>query len=214
MKLELKPTNRGFLRADFLDQYGKACSIQESSLATGACIWLGMDEGLHLKNNTSQEWTKEELEAKGIECLARMHLTQEMALEIGKQLIYFGRKGKLKTEKNTAKYLLSFFTGSENGRFYIGIYNHKEIKEVKKQFEITYSRLVDDIIVKNIYKTPNNRPGLYYKSESMTILNRYKERKSKLPWYWELFHLDDVIEWLSEGQQGFYTPTGLVKELP
>ena len=38
-------TDRGFLRADFLDANGDACSIQESSVATESMIWLGQNEG-------------------------------------------------------------------------------------------------------------------------------------------------------------------------
>lgn len=49
---------RGFARMDFEDRYGKPCSIQDSSLATERCIWLGV--------NT----------AGGK--LSRMHLTQAM----------------------------------------------------------------------------------------------------------------------------------------
>lgn len=48
--LKLKPANdRGFLRGDFLDEYGEKCSIQKSSLATKECIWLGANENrMHL----------------------------------------------------------------------------------------------------------------------------------------------------------------------
>jgi hypothetical protein len=39
--ITLEPTQRGFMRGDFIDLYGDACSIQESSLAGPAAIWLG-----------------------------------------------------------------------------------------------------------------------------------------------------------------------------
>lgn len=41
--MRLKKTDRGFKRAEFKDEYGEDCSIQESSLATNPCIWLGVD---------------------------------------------------------------------------------------------------------------------------------------------------------------------------
>jgi len=42
--MRLKKTERGFKRGDFMDYYDKPCSIQESSLATCDCIWLGINE--------------------------------------------------------------------------------------------------------------------------------------------------------------------------
>lgn len=80
-KLEFTPTRRGFQRADFKDRYGAACSLQESSLATERCIWLGQNEGTHH-------------EVTG-ECMARMHLTQDMAQELGIVLLHFAETGEL-----------------------------------------------------------------------------------------------------------------------
>lgn len=37
-------TQRGFPRGEFKDRYGESCSIQDSSLATEAAIWLGLDD--------------------------------------------------------------------------------------------------------------------------------------------------------------------------
>ena len=45
MKTEVVQTDRGFARGDFIDHYGKHCSVQDSSLATEVCIWLGCDNG-------------------------------------------------------------------------------------------------------------------------------------------------------------------------
>jgi hypothetical protein len=59
--LKLWRTARGFARADFKDRYGAACSIQQSSLATEDCIWLGVDLP----------------DGQG-----RMHLSQEMAADL------------------------------------------------------------------------------------------------------------------------------------
>jgi hypothetical protein len=57
-------TERGFGRGEFMDRYGVPCSIQESSLATEQCIWLGCDHEQHDQN--------------GRPVGARMHLTREM----------------------------------------------------------------------------------------------------------------------------------------
>lgn len=84
--MKLKPTDRGFLRADFVDNNGDACSIQESSLATDACIWLGQNSGTH----------------HGGKCLARMHLTQAQAKELLPLLVYFAEHGSLpRTDERT-----------------------------------------------------------------------------------------------------------------
>jgi hypothetical protein len=81
LKLKPKATERGFLRADFKDTYGKDCSIQESSLATADCIWLGCNTGLHHH-------------ATG-DCLARMHLDRKQAAALIPLLEQFVATGKL-----------------------------------------------------------------------------------------------------------------------
>lgn len=75
-------TSRGFLIGEFEDRYGAECSIQESSLATEACVWLGVDKDLN-----------GEIVGKG-----RMHLTQEMARDLIPVLRYFARTGNLGTD--------------------------------------------------------------------------------------------------------------------
>lgn len=88
-KLNFAPANdRGFQRADFKDYNGDACSIQESSLQSvegdedgGSCIWLGMNEGTHHQITG--------------DCLARMHLTRDMAREIAGALLRFADTGEL-----------------------------------------------------------------------------------------------------------------------
>lgn len=64
--MHIQFTNRGFPRADFVDQYGEACSIQDSSIATEDCIWLGCNAGTHHQG----------------QCMARMHLTRAMVAEL------------------------------------------------------------------------------------------------------------------------------------
>lgn len=77
--ITLVPTERGFTRAEFMDRYGRTCSIQKSSLATEDAIWLGCDEGRHV----------------GGQCLARMHLTQEMVAALLPLLHRFVETGEL-----------------------------------------------------------------------------------------------------------------------
>lgn len=56
--VDMTRTNRGFSLLRFADADGAACSIQDSSLAEEACVWLGRD---------------------GADHQVRMHLTQDMA---------------------------------------------------------------------------------------------------------------------------------------
>lgn len=104
--LKFNATGRGFLRAEFTDRYDVKCSIQASSLATEAAIWLGVNEpepkimvsdaarlGLptHGKING---WTEFEM-PRQVLCNTRMHLTREMAGELAKVLKHFADTGEL-----------------------------------------------------------------------------------------------------------------------
>jgi len=80
MTLSFRNTNRGFPRAEFSDRYGSECSIQESSLATEACIWLGVDKPF--SDDTQGGYT-------------RMHLTQDMVLALLPALVKFAYTGEL-----------------------------------------------------------------------------------------------------------------------
>ncbi len=75
--MKIGKTNRGFASGEFEDKYGSKCSIQESSIATEACIWLGVDEHFNSKVN------------------ARMHLTTEMVEELIPVLQHFVKTGYL-----------------------------------------------------------------------------------------------------------------------
>ncbi len=69
--IPLAPANdRGFLRGEFQDEYGMACSVQKSSVATEDCIWLGRD-------------------------YYRMHLTQAMVADLLPLLQHFVETGDL-----------------------------------------------------------------------------------------------------------------------
>ena len=83
-----KPNARGFLSATFRDRYGKECSIQESSIATEYCMWLGCDEGTHVKGLDGEE-----------QCCARMHLTQKMAASLLPLLEHFVLTGTFPREE-------------------------------------------------------------------------------------------------------------------
>lgn len=54
---KIDPTYRGFERIEFIDLYGKVCSIQQSSLALtdvpgASAVWIGVDGSrMHLDVN-------------------------------------------------------------------------------------------------------------------------------------------------------------------
>jgi hypothetical protein len=76
--LDVKPSDRGFKHAEFIDRYGSLCSLQESSLATEYCIWLGVDKAFD----------------HDYDC-TRMHLTQKMVRDLLPYLIKFVDTGEL-----------------------------------------------------------------------------------------------------------------------
>lgn len=77
MNIEFRKTDRGFVRADFVDKYGSQCSLQKSSLATEDAIWLGVH-----KDFLGSEAT-------------RMHLTQEHVRALLPFLTKFAETGEL-----------------------------------------------------------------------------------------------------------------------
>lgn len=80
--MEIIQTQRGFSKGKFKDQYGLVCSIQESSLATEDCIWLGIDEpkltvfdsnmGNYVVNDLPKNWRVD----------SRMHLTRKQVSDL------------------------------------------------------------------------------------------------------------------------------------
>ena len=85
MKLVIEKTERGFRRADFADLYGAAASIQESSLVTEPALWLGLNEGVH--HHVTGD------------CMARMHLSRDMAAALLLLLQHFVETGELPETK-------------------------------------------------------------------------------------------------------------------
>lgn len=65
-------------RAEFRDRAGLACSVQESTLAHPAAIWLGVDSD-------------------------RMHLTQEQVRDLLPVLIHFAYEGLLPRDSRPAQ---------------------------------------------------------------------------------------------------------------
>lgn len=82
--MKLEQTQRGFIRANFTDRNGVACSIQKSSIGTEDCIWLGCEHEVFDQNRLA--------------CGARMHLTQERAAQLIPLLQHFVETGELPCE--------------------------------------------------------------------------------------------------------------------
>lgn len=94
MNIDWGKTARGFVVGNFTDRYGVKCSIQESSLASEAAIWLGPDEPrlyYVLPNGQACDFKLPD----GAECVGRMHLTQEQVAHLIPLLQYFVKHGKL-----------------------------------------------------------------------------------------------------------------------
>lgn len=95
IKIELKPaSDRGFLRGEFRDRNGRDCSIQESSLATEACIWLGINEPKLMYLVLNEGWKEVPL-PPGHDIHGRMHLNQEQVAALLPLLQKFVKTGRL-----------------------------------------------------------------------------------------------------------------------
>lgn len=111
--LKFTRNERGFKAARFRDRYDDECILQKSSLAGEDCVWLG-------RTNVTPKLLARDALAMGREDLlplpgtpdrctgwvdfplplevslhTRMHLTQEMARELGEALLRFAESGKL-----------------------------------------------------------------------------------------------------------------------
>lgn len=75
----LGKTDRGFSYGMWTDRYGSVCSIQDSSLATEECIWLGVHTPF-----------------PGATGICRMHLTRAMAEALLPILHRFVETGSIK----------------------------------------------------------------------------------------------------------------------
>ena len=92
--METKPTNRGFEHGRFTDRYGEECSIQESSLATEAAIWLGISAPRVMYLAPDKGWV-EIPQHPDTHINGRMHLTQDMVRDLLPLLQRFAETGEL-----------------------------------------------------------------------------------------------------------------------
>lgn len=94
-------TNRGFVRIEFEDFNRKSCSIQESSLATESCIWLGHNEMdiIYFVPNGNPAWRPLEVPAT-TQCNTLMHLNRKQVAELLPILQYFVETGDLPNGEN------------------------------------------------------------------------------------------------------------------
>lgn len=77
-----RKSSRGYAFMEFRDFNGESCSIQESSLATKNCLWLGCDhETIH--------------QVTGDPCGARMHIDLKLAKRIVRTLQHWIDTGYL-----------------------------------------------------------------------------------------------------------------------
>ena len=83
-ELKFDKTCRGFEVGNFRDSYGTKCSIQESSSAEEAKIWLGCDDAnpkilaCHVNGGMANGWVDYPVHPEA-SFTTRMHLTVEMA---------------------------------------------------------------------------------------------------------------------------------------
>lgn len=103
-----KKTVRGFGYYEFKDTYGSNCSLQESSSAMEAKVWLGVDNanprimasdaeklGIYLNPSLPVTgWVNYNIPSE-VSLSTRMHLNQEQAKELIKRLEVFVETGGL-----------------------------------------------------------------------------------------------------------------------
>lgn len=105
--IELKYTERGFVRGDFTDKNGLKCSIQESSRGDVVALWLGVDdpEPMVMNSNAARlglvpqdncGWMPYYI-PKEVLLKTRMELTREQAAELLPLLQHFVYTGELPT---------------------------------------------------------------------------------------------------------------------
>jgi len=99
--MRIDKTERGFGVLEFDDQHGTECSVQDSSLATDDCIWLGSND-IGLKHFTKEfGWQDIELGWSMESHYVgnnRMHLTKEQVADLIPYLQHFVEHGRLPNE--------------------------------------------------------------------------------------------------------------------
>ena len=95
MEIEIKKTERGFAIGEFEDFYGHACSIQQSSIATESCLWLGVDDpDPKILPGDGTGWHPYPLPAN-VQCTTRMHLSLDQVKALLPHLQRFVETGDL-----------------------------------------------------------------------------------------------------------------------
>lgn len=107
--LKVEATARGFSRIEFKDYYGAVSSLQESSLGDISAVWLGVDDpdpkimrsqaeayGIDVGNGPEARngWITFPI-PKEVLINTRMHLTQEMVIQLLPFLHRFAKTGQL-----------------------------------------------------------------------------------------------------------------------
>ena len=103
--MDVCKTRRGFNFIEFDDHYGEKCSLQQSSLASTECIWLGVDEanpkvmaseakffGLETEETTG--WVDYPV-PENVYMSTRMHLNRDQVKELLPHLQKFVETGEI-----------------------------------------------------------------------------------------------------------------------
>jgi hypothetical protein len=93
MTLTVDQTERGFNRFYFMDRYNVTCSLQMSSLASEAAIWLGCDDPEPRILVPNEGW--QPVVIPGLVTNTRMHLTQDQVRELLPFLTRFAETGEI-----------------------------------------------------------------------------------------------------------------------
>jgi hypothetical protein len=96
LDLSFGTTERGFTLIEFQDLYGEDCSLQMSSLATEAAIWLGT-AGSARRFVPGEGWQDVQLDPNTT-VLSRMHLSQAQVPALIRLLQHFADTGDLPQE--------------------------------------------------------------------------------------------------------------------
>jgi hypothetical protein len=89
-KMQTTKTERGFRIGKFDDVDGKPCSLQESSLATEAAIWFGVQDATPTYNGEAVPYPE------GTQFNVRMHLNKEIIEDLLPSLKQFTQTGSLR----------------------------------------------------------------------------------------------------------------------
>jgi hypothetical protein len=93
--MRLKRLVRDLLGSEFTDRNGVTCSIQESSAATEALLWLGCNEpNPQIFPGNGTGWHPYPL-PENVQCTTRMHLTRRQVRALLPHLQAFAESGTI-----------------------------------------------------------------------------------------------------------------------